>query len=117
MEELTPPALRSLQETRVMDRYRYKLVRPAFGSFGMALWSVYPMADATEWFATGHPELRAWLELPGGRRLRIDVVHTTAPVGRGEPTVWAEQLDHFRTELARRASPAGGGGGFQRHLV
>ena len=60
MEELTQVALRSLQSTHVMDRYHYSLVRPASASFGMALWSLYPLRDATEWYAFGHPELRAW---------------------------------------------------------
>jgi len=84
MEELTPVAF-SLQSTHVMSRFRYKLVRPELGSYGMALWSVYPLKDATEWYAAGHPELRAWLEPPGGRQLRLDVLHTLAPYGSGEP--------------------------------
>ena len=105
MEELTPVSLRSLQSTRVMDRYRYKLVRPTTGSYGMALWSVYPLADVTEWYAAGHPELRAWLELPGARRLRLDVLHTTAPYGFGEPFYWAEQMAAIRSELAHEPRP------------
>ena len=84
MEELTPASLASLESTHVMDHYRYKLVRPAYGSLGLALWSVYPLADAQQWSAGFHPELRAWLELPGGRRLRLDVLHTTAPYGAGQ---------------------------------
>ena len=105
MEELTVPALFSLQATQVMAAYPYKLVLPAFGSFGMAIWSVFPLAGDTEWYAAGHPELRAWLELPGGRRLRIDVLHTEAPVGAGEPRRWAEQLEAIHAELAHEPRP------------
>jgi len=105
MEELTPVSLRSLQFTHVMDDYRYHLVRAATGSYGMALWSVYPLADAIEWYAEGHPELRAWLELPGGGHLRLDVLHTTAPYGSGEPGVWARQMAAIRSELAHEPRP------------
>jgi endonuclease/exonuclease/phosphatase (EEP) superfamily protein YafD len=105
MEELTPVSLRSLQSSHVMDQYRYSLVRPSFGSFGMALWSVYPLVGATEWYAYGHPELRAWLELPGNHRLRIDVLHTLAPYGTGEPVAWAYEMLAIRTELAREPRP------------
>lgn len=106
MEELTPVALRSLRSTHVMDRFHYDLVRATVGSYGMALWSVYPLADSTEWYATGHPELRAWLELPGGRRLRLDVLHTTAPyLGPDEPSIWADQMGAIRNELAKEPRP------------
>jgi len=105
MEELTPASLRSLQSTHVMDQYRYRLVRPTFGPDGMALWSAYPLADATEWYAYGHPEIRAWLELPGNQRLRIDVLHTDAPYGTGEPVAWADEIRAIRAELAREPRP------------
>jgi endonuclease/exonuclease/phosphatase (EEP) superfamily protein YafD len=105
MEELTPRGLRSLNETRVMTYYRYVMVRPTDGSYGMALWSVFPLAGATEWYAAGHPELRAWIRLPQGRRLRIDVLHTTAPVGRGEPQGWSDQLEAIHAELAHEPRP------------
>ncbi|MGA3218652.1 MAG: endonuclease/exonuclease/phosphatase family protein [Acidimicrobiales bacterium] len=105
MEELTFLGLRSLNETGAMTNYAYKLVRPAYGSYGMALWSVFPLAGATEWLAVGHPELRTWLELPGGRHLRIDVLHTTAPVGKGEPWGWSDQLEAIYAELSHEPRP------------
>jgi len=91
MEELTPASLASLEATHVMGRYRYSLVRPRYGSLRMALWSVYPLADAQQWSAGFHPELRAWLELPEGQRLRIDVLHTTAPYGPGRLGFWTRK--------------------------
>ena len=101
MEELTPVSLASLDASHVMDHYRYGLVRPRYGSLGMALWSIYPLEGAQLWFAGFHPELRAWLELPGGRRARIDVLHTTAPYGAGQLTFWVTQMGAIRSELAR----------------
>ena len=105
MEELTPVSLGSLESAHAMDRYRYRLVRPVFGPDGMAIWSVYPLADATEWYASGHPELRAWLDLPGDRRLRLDVLHTDAPYGSGEPAPWAQQMGAVHNELAHEPRP------------
>lgn len=105
MEELTPASLASLESTHVMDHYRYKVVRAAYGSLGMALWSVYPLRDAQEWFAAFHPELRAWLELPGARRLRLDVLHTTAPYGTDQLGIWAQQMAAIRSELSHEPRP------------
>jgi endonuclease/exonuclease/phosphatase (EEP) superfamily protein YafD len=105
LEELTPESLRSLQATGAMALYPHRLVRPTDGSFGMALWSVFPLSGAVEWYAGDHPELRAWLGLPGGRRLRLDVVHTEAPVGPGEPGTWGRELGAIRAELATEPRP------------
>lgn len=105
MEELTPASLASLESTHVMDHYRYTLVRPRYGSLGMALWSVYPLADAQQWSAGFHPELRAWLELPEGRRLRLDVLHTTAPYGAGQLELWVTEMGAIRSELAHEPRP------------
>ncbi len=105
MEELTPASLASLESAHVMGPYRYRLLRPKYGSLGMALWSVYPLADAQEWSAGFHPELRAWLDLPEGRRVRIDLLHTTAPYGSGQLGFWATQMDAIRSELAHEPRP------------
>jgi endonuclease/exonuclease/phosphatase (EEP) superfamily protein YafD len=105
MEELTPVSYRSLLSTHVMEHYRYQLVRPTVGAYGMALWSVFPLSDATEWYAYQHPELRAWVLLPRGKRVRLDVLHTDAPYGSAEPAVWAEQIGAIRTELSHEPRP------------
>jgi len=105
LEEVKPASLQSLALTHVMDRYRFNMVTLAFGSDGMAMWSVFPLEGASEWSAVGHPELRAWLELPGHQRLRIDVVHTNAPYGPGQPALWISQMVAIKQELAREPRP------------
>lgn len=105
LEELTPAALQSLDRTHAMERFGYTLVRAMPGPDGNGLWSVYPLEDAHEWFAAGHAELRAWLELPGRRRLRVDVVHTDAPYGPGGPGLWEDQIGAIRAGLAREPLP------------
>jgi endonuclease/exonuclease/phosphatase (EEP) superfamily protein YafD len=106
MQELTPVGWASLEASGVMRRFRYDLVKAQSGSFGMAMWSVYPLEGKDMWLAAGHPELRAWVELPGGRRFRLDVLHTTAPyLGPDEPAQWGYQMAAIRSELAGEPRP------------
>ncbi len=107
MEEVTKPAYTSLMATGVMKPYsRHSLLfLPDSGSLGMALWSRYRLSDMKQWYAYGHPELRAWVHLPGGRRVRLDVVHTLAPYGSGEPGPWARQMVAIKQELSREPRP------------
>jgi endonuclease/exonuclease/phosphatase (EEP) superfamily protein YafD len=105
LEEPNGTALASLQKTGVLSRFHYDLVRTNGGDDGMALYSVFPLEDATVWYAGAHPEFRAWLKLPGVRRLRIDVIHVHAPVGGPEPALWAGQMNAARKELAHEPRP------------
>jgi endonuclease/exonuclease/phosphatase (EEP) superfamily protein YafD len=105
LEEVKPASLHSLALTHVMDLYRFSMVKLASGSDSMAMWSVFPLEDASEWSAAGHPELRAWLELPGHQRLRIDVLHTNAPYGPGQLSLWIRQIVAIKQELAREPRP------------
>ncbi len=107
IEEITKAGYASLTATGAMKAYReHSLVYvPGGGSDGMALWSLYPLSDLHLWYAYGHPEIRAWLHLPGGVRLRLDVVHTNAPYGSGEPGPWAAQMEAIRRELSREPRP------------
>jgi endonuclease/exonuclease/phosphatase (EEP) superfamily protein YafD len=73
---------------------------------GMAIYSIFPWEDVTVWYAGPIPQFRAWLKLPGGRRLRIDVIHLHAPVvGSGQPALWAAELVAVRKELAHEPRP------------
>lgn len=105
MEELTPLSLASLEAAHVMGRFRYRFVLTDWGSLGMAVWSLYPLSGLKEWYAAGHPELQAWLDLPAGRRLRLDVLHTTAPYGPAGPGPWAQEMGAIRAELAHEPRP------------
>jgi len=105
IEELTPASLRSLESARIMGGFRYRFVQTELGSLGMTMWSVYRVSGLQEWYAAGHPELRAWLDLPGGRRLRLDLLHTTAPYGPAGPGPWVQQMGAIRNELAREPRP------------
>ncbi len=106
MEELTYAAYASLLATGVLDRFPYAFVRAtADGPFGMAIWSKFPLVGMTEWHAGFHPELRGWLVLSGGRRLRLDVLHSDAPVGPHQPHIWAEELADIKADLKAEPRP------------
>lgn len=107
MEEITRPAYTSLMATGVMEPYTgHSLVfAPTTGSLGMALWSRYRLSGLEEWSAYGHPEIRAWVHLPGGVRVRIDVVHNFAPYGSGEPGPWARQMVAIKRGLSHEPRP------------
>ena len=107
MEEITKPGYASLMATGALKAYRrHSLVYlPDGGSYGMALWSRYRLSDLHLWHAYGHPEIRAWVHLPGRARLRLDVVHTNAPYGSGEPGPWAAQMEAIRRELSQEPRP------------
>jgi endonuclease/exonuclease/phosphatase (EEP) superfamily protein YafD len=105
LEEPNGAALAQLARTGLLARFRYRLVDATGGGDGMAMYSVFPLQDATVWHAGPQLEFRAWLELPGGRRLRVDVIHVMAPVGGPQPQGWEAQINAVRDELAREPRP------------
>jgi len=106
LQEANLTALASLRATGALARFPYEMVRTNGGSNGMAIYSVFPLEGITVWHAGPVPQFRAWLELPGGRRLRIDAVHIHAPVvGPGQPALWEAEMLAVRDELAREPRP------------
>jgi endonuclease/exonuclease/phosphatase (EEP) superfamily protein YafD len=105
LEEPNGAALAQLARTGVLARLGYRLVDATGGSDGMAIYSVFPLQGATVWYAGSHLEFRAWVELPGGRRLRVDVIQVTAPVGVSELQDWEAQMNAIRDELANEPRP------------
>jgi endonuclease/exonuclease/phosphatase (EEP) superfamily protein YafD len=105
LEEPNGAALAQLARTGVLARFRYRLVDATGGSDGMAMYSVFPLLGATVWHAGPHLEFQASLQLPGGRRLRVDVIQVTAPVGGPELQAWEAQMNAIREELAHEPRP------------
>lgn len=105
LEELTPPALQSLEATGVLARFPYRLVRAEGGAGGMGLWSTAPLVDASSWSnGGGQEELEAGLVFEG-RMLHLAVVHVFAPVGYHSVPVWSEQLGDVAAHLAAAPRP------------
>jgi endonuclease/exonuclease/phosphatase (EEP) superfamily protein YafD len=106
LQEPNPTALASLQKAGALSRFHYDLVKTNVGSNGMAIYSVFPLEDVKIWYAGPVPQFRAWLGVPGGRRLRLDAIHLHAPiVGYGQPALWAAEMVAVRKELAGEPRP------------
>jgi endonuclease/exonuclease/phosphatase (EEP) superfamily protein YafD len=105
VEELTPPALHSLQATGVLARFRYHEVSAQWGAEGTALWSTLPVRDLRLWYAVGHSELEGWVAAGPNQWVRLEVVHTDAPVGQNQPMLWQAELAAITRHLAHQARP------------
>jgi endonuclease/exonuclease/phosphatase (EEP) superfamily protein YafD len=91
LTELSQANAAGLRRSGVLRAYPYAVVRSRGGAFGIGLWSRQPLAQAQVTTVAGAPVIRATVLL-GGRRLRLYVVHTVAPLG--------EDLDRWREQLA-----------------
>lgn len=105
LEELRPANLASIEATHVLDRFPWHLVVTDQTSLGMGLWSAVPAQGLERWDVPLHPELRAWLQPPGGPRVRLYAVHTLAPVGADQPALWKVQLAGIRAALSTEPKP------------
>jgi endonuclease/exonuclease/phosphatase (EEP) superfamily protein YafD len=91
LTELSEDNAAGLRRSGVLEGYRYAVVRSRPGAFGIGLWSRLPLTRSQVTEVAGVPMLRATVLL-GGRRLRVYVVHTVAPLG--------DDLDRWRRQLA-----------------
>ncbi len=103
LQELTPPALRSLRSSGVLAGYPWSQVDARYGAGGMAIWARVPLTGTRTWLSDGtQVEIQTWIHPPRSPAVRLDVVHVYAPVGLDEPALWRQQLgqveQHLRTE-------------------
>jgi endonuclease/exonuclease/phosphatase (EEP) superfamily protein YafD len=106
LEELTPPAMASLDRSGVLERYKWRLVRASYGAGGMGVWADVPLTGVALWTAGfGQVEIDAWLHPDGTPPVRLDVVHVYAPVGHDEPADWRAQLARVASHLQHEPRP------------
>lgn len=95
LQEVTPRHLAQLDSAGVLAPYPYNAVMPDRGAGGLGVWSRYELSDV-EWLdAVGELQLRAWVDLLGGKRLRLYAIHAPAPV--------PEKIDRWRTWFSAMA--------------
>jgi endonuclease/exonuclease/phosphatase (EEP) superfamily protein YafD len=104
LEELSDAGLASLTSSAALVRYQWRFVVPASGADGFGVWSDVPISGAQLWFAGLHPEVRCWLDLPEGPRVRLYVVHTVAPRS-GYVAAWQQQMRSLQAHLKIEQSP------------
>ncbi len=91
LTELSEENAAGLRRAGVLRAHRHAVVRSRGGAFGIGLWSRLPLVRPQVIAVAGVPVIRATVLL-GGRRLRLYVVHTVAPLG--------PDLDRWREQLA-----------------
>ena len=107
LEELTPQALTTLQDSGALSGYRWHVWRPQTGAGGVGVWSNLPMTQPAIWTLNGYQfEASGWIHPTGGvPALRFDAVHVLAPVGVDQPARWRRQLGTVRAHLSREPRP------------
>lgn len=104
LEEISDSNLGSLLASGAVSRYRWHYIVPDHdGGEGFGVWSDVPMTGAETWWAADHPDVRAWLAPAGAPRVRLYVIHTTAPRSAGSTSGWHHELAIIAETL--RAEP------------
>lgn len=105
LQELSDENVRSLLRTGAVADYRWHVIHLSSGSTGFGVWSDVPLADPTVWYADSHAEFSAMLRPPAGPSISLLAIHTFAPRGSGEPTIWSRELQEIAARAAADAKP------------
>ncbi|WP_344886373.1 endonuclease/exonuclease/phosphatase family protein [Nonomuraea antimicrobica] len=100
LQELTPNALRRLEEAGIRRVLPQAVTRPAPGVGGSGVYARHPLQAGKLINLGGFGQARAWLSHPGGARVEIVSVHPCAPKRYGRQPCWRAGLE---------ALPRGGG--------
>ncbi|MBB6347828.1 endonuclease/exonuclease/phosphatase family protein [Nonomuraea muscovyensis] len=100
LQELTPEAMRRLEDAGVRERLPHAVTRPLPGVGGSAVYARYPLTAGEMIKVGAFGQARAWLAHPGGDRVEIVSVHPCAPKRVGRQPCWQGGL---------HALPRGGG--------
>jgi endonuclease/exonuclease/phosphatase (EEP) superfamily protein YafD len=103
LTELSEENATGLRRSGALGAYPHAVVRARGGAFGIGLWSRLPLARSEVTTVAGVPVIRATVLLDG-RRLRLYVVHTVAPLG-DDLHRWREQLVWLDQAVRRERDP------------
>ncbi|MDH3682178.1 MAG: endonuclease/exonuclease/phosphatase family protein [Acidimicrobiia bacterium] len=92
LQEVWPAFMAELDGDPSLSGYRYRTAEPAEDTTGLAVWSRFPVADATIDRLGGVPMLRSRIDSPYGS-FGLDAIHLTAPVAGENVASWQAQLD------------------------
>ncbi|MBX6390550.1 MAG: endonuclease/exonuclease/phosphatase family protein [Frankia sp.] len=103
--EAAPEVLAAVERTGALAGYEYQDRQPREGAFGWAVFSRYPLTDATAPQAGGSPMPRMTVTLDGGRRFTLFPVHTIAPVNDDYAARWRAQMAELRSLASQSSTP------------
>ena len=83
LEEISDSNLGSLLASGAVSRYRWNYIVPPRRRGRLRRLVGRAHDGAETWWAADHPDVRAWLAPAGAPRVRLYVIHTTAPRRRG----------------------------------
>ncbi|MGW4796324.1 endonuclease/exonuclease/phosphatase family protein [Nonomuraea sp. NPDC004297] len=100
LQELTPDAMRRLEEAGLRRTLRHAVTRPLTGVGGSAVYARFPLKPAGYLKIGSFGQVGALLTHPDGTRVEVVSVHPCAPKRLGRQPCWQAGLD---------ALPRGGG--------
>ncbi|CAO5172412.1 vancomycin resistance protein VanJ [Frankia sp. AiPs1] len=103
--ELTPLTLSRVSSTGALRPYAYHEVHPHLGASGAAIYSRFPLRDASAPVIGGSTSLRATVEVDENRRFVLYAVHTISPTSSAFTSRWRTQLTDLRHEAGAATLP------------
>lgn len=91
LQEVWPAFVEGLDAQPDSGRFRYRATEAVDGATGLAVWSRWPIRDATLEDLGGVPLMRMVVQAPQGPFI-LTAVHTSAPKDRLGVSRWEEQL-------------------------
>ena len=104
LQEVWPGFMTALEANPSLAEYRYRTSDPSNNTTGLAIWSRYPIGEATSERLVDVPLLRARIDSPYGS-FTIDNVHLTAPVAGGLVSSWEAQLAALAAPSLKSCTP------------
>jgi endonuclease/exonuclease/phosphatase (EEP) superfamily protein YafD len=105
LEEVSPLTLGGVESSGALADYGYRVVHPAPGAFGYAVYSRFPLTDVSAPVVGNQPFARMTVTLGNGRRFVLFAVHTIAPVNSHLTKNWRAQLDRLAADVHRSSLP------------
>jgi endonuclease/exonuclease/phosphatase (EEP) superfamily protein YafD len=103
LQEVDPDGAAALRRSGLLTRFPYRQAEIRRGPWGIGLWSRFPLADTLVQDVAGVPFIRTTVVL-GGRRLRLYILHTVAPLG-GDRARWRTQLRWVEDAVTSERGP------------
>jgi endonuclease/exonuclease/phosphatase (EEP) superfamily protein YafD len=97
LQEITPHGYQLLRDAGAFTAYPYHVLDTRNGATGLAMFSKFPLREATVKSGPGYPQQRAVADM-NGRQIVLWNVHLRSPVA-GPIEDWRGDLDYLRNNL------------------
>lgn len=80
VQEVTPRHLHELEDAGACDQYPYRAMSVDSSHTGLGVLSRFELSDPEWLVVAGEPQLKVWVAIPGGRKMRVYAVHAPSPL-------------------------------------